>query len=67
MTKTFTITEERLLKLLKNEDTLLSLEGAGVDNWCGCDDAYEQQDEVIQSAESIDPKWQLEGVTRDNC
>ena len=62
MTKNFVITEERLLALLQAEDTLQSLEGAGVDNWCGYDHAYESMDTDLQDATHIDPFWVLTGV-----
>lgn len=41
MTKTFAITEERLLALLNAEEELRALEAAGVDSWGGYDYASE--------------------------
>lgn len=65
LTKTFSITEDRLLSLLKSEDILLSLECAGVDNWEGCDYAYDERDGELQEARSIPDTWTLSGVTSD--
>jgi hypothetical protein len=40
------ITNERLQELLKAEMKLIALEAAGVDNWCGWDDAMEILEEM---------------------
>lgn len=52
--KSYIITEERLLELLQQEDTLQSLVGAGVDNWDGCDFAFDEQDRALQNAENLE-------------
>jgi hypothetical protein len=41
-----TITKERHLELLARERKLIALEGAGVDNWEGWDDAMEILEEM---------------------
>lgn len=46
MIRSFAITEDRLLALLEAEAQLQALEGAGVDNWGGCDHANEFKEEV---------------------
>ena len=59
MTKTYTITEERLLALLDAEDELASLNAAGVDNWSGYEIAYGLRNhigEVPVSSEISHPK-----------
>lgn len=41
------ISKKRLSKLLRNEQELLLLEYAGVDNWIGYDEALENPDEGV--------------------
>lgn len=43
--ETVTISKERYKELLKDESWLAALEAAGVDNWCGYDEAREIQRE----------------------
>jgi hypothetical protein len=39
--ETITISKEEYESLLEASDKLLALEGAGVDNWCGYDEAMQ--------------------------
>lgn len=41
------ITTERLKELEDAEKTLISIQNAGVDNWCGYEDAIEAAEEWI--------------------
>ncbi len=57
MSRTFLITEERLLELLQAEDELVSLQSVGVDNWHGYAEAYELFDEELQASTEISDTW----------
>lgn len=52
--KTFIITEERLLELLKSEGTLYALQACGVDNWSGGDEVGEFTNYDLMDSESVE-------------
>jgi hypothetical protein len=54
MEKTVTISKEEYESLLEASDKLLALEGAGVDNWEGYDEAMELLNEMKEGEEEND-------------
>ena len=52
MKETVTISKEEYESLLEDSDKLLALEGAGVDNWSGYDEAMEMMREMNEEDSS---------------
>ena len=46
MEETITISKKEYEELLEDQKLLLCLQGAGVDNWSGYDDAMEMMEEM---------------------
>ena len=53
MTKSFIVSESKLLELLKAQDELNALNCAGVDNWDGCSYIYDTWDGDLQDSDSV--------------